>query len=52
MTGYIAQTAGGESPVGSVSYNMLFAVGLLLFAITLVVNIVSIAIVRRYRQAY
>ena len=27
MTGYIAQTAGGESPVGSTSYNTLFAVG-------------------------
>ena len=52
MTGYIAQTAGGESPVGSVSYNMLFAVGLLLFVITLIINIISIAIVRRYRQAY
>ena len=27
MTGFIAQTAGGENPVGSVDYNMLFAVG-------------------------
>ena len=52
MTGYIAATAGGENPVGSVSYNTLFAVGLLLFCITLVVNIISIALVRRYRQAY
>jgi phosphate transport system permease protein len=52
MTGFIAQTAGGENPVGSTSYNMLFAVGLLLFVITLVINFVSIAIVRRYRQAY
>ena len=52
MTGFIAQTAGGESPVGSVDYNMLFAVGLLLFLITLVINAISISIVRRYRQAY
>ncbi len=52
MTGFIAQTAGGENPVGSVDYNMLFAVGLLLFLMTLVVNMVSIAIVRRYRQVY
>ena len=52
MTGYMAQTTGGESPVGSVSYNSLFAVGLTLFVITLIINIVSIAIVRRYRQAY
>ena len=52
MTGFIAQTAGGENPVGSVDYNMLFAVGLLLFVITLVINLVSISIVRRYRQVY
>ena len=42
MTGFIAQTAGGESPVGSLSYNTLFAVGLLLFLITLVLNLISI----------
>jgi phosphate ABC transporter permease protein PstC len=52
MTGYIAQTAGGENPVGSVEYNSLFAVGLTLFLITLVINIISIALVRRFRQVY
>jgi phosphate transport system permease protein len=52
MTGYIANTASGENVVGSLSYNTLFAVGLLLFAITLVVNIISIALVRRLREAY
>ncbi len=52
MTGFIAQTAGGENPVGSVDYNMLFAVGLLLFLITLAINAISISFVRRFRQAY
>ncbi|MBA2639898.1 MAG: phosphate ABC transporter permease subunit PstC [Nocardioidaceae bacterium] len=52
MTGFIAQTAGGENPVGSVSYNTLFAVGLLLFAITLLINILSIRLVRRFREVY
>jgi phosphate transport system permease protein len=52
MTGFIAQTAGGENPVGSTSYNTLFAVGLLLFVMTLVINIISIAFVRRFRQVY
>jgi phosphate transport system permease protein len=52
MTGYIATTAGGENPVGSTSYNTLFAVGLLLFAITLVINIISVSLVRRFRQEY
>ena len=52
MTGFIAATSLGENPVGSVSYNTLFAVGLLLFCMTLVINLISIALVRRYRQAY
>jgi phosphate transport system permease protein len=52
MTGFIAATAGGENIVGSVSYNTLFAVGLLLFLITLVINIVSIRLVRRIREVY
>jgi phosphate transport system permease protein len=52
MTGFIAQAATGENPVGSLEYNTLFAVGLLLFAITLVINMVSIALVRRIREAY
>ncbi|MDF2966900.1 MAG: pstC [Nocardioidaceae bacterium] len=52
MTGYIAQTATGESTPGTLTYNTLFAVGLLLFAITLVINIISIRLVRRFREAY
>lgn len=52
MTAFIAITAQGENPVGSVSYNMLFAVGLLLFIITFIINAISIAFVRRFRQAY
>ncbi|MGI8901247.1 MAG: phosphate ABC transporter permease subunit PstC, partial [Nocardioides sp.] len=41
MTGFIATTAGGENAVGSTSYNTLFAVGMLLFVITLVMNAIS-----------
>lgn len=52
MTAFIAITAQGENPVGSVSYNMLFAVGLLLFVITFIINAISIAFVQRFRQAY
>ena len=52
MTGRIARTALGESPVGSIEYKYLFAVALFLFLITFVMNMVSIAIVRRFRQAY
>ncbi|MDZ5660855.1 phosphate ABC transporter permease subunit PstC [Nocardioides sp. zg-1308] len=52
MTGFMAQTAGGENPVGSIEYNNLFAVGMLLFVITLVLNLFSISFVRRFRQVY
>ena len=52
MTGFIATTAGGENAVGSTSYNELFAVGMLLFVLTLIINIISIALVRRFRQVY
>ncbi len=52
MTGFIAQTATGESTPGSLGYNTLFAVGLLLFVITLVFNLIAAAVVRRFREAY
>jgi phosphate ABC transporter permease protein PstC len=52
MTGFIAQAATGENAVGSLAYNTLYAVGLTLFVITLAVNIISIRLVRRYREAY
>lgn len=52
MTGFIANAALGDSRVGSLEYNTLYAVGLLLFILTLVINWISIAFVRRYREAY
>jgi phosphate ABC transporter permease protein PstC len=52
MTGFIANTALGDSRVGSLEYNTLFAVGLLLFAITLLINFISIRFVRRFREVY
>lgn len=52
MTGYIAQAATGELAVGSLGYDTLFAVGLSLFLITLTVNVISIRLVRRFREAY
>ena len=52
MTGFIAQTATGESTPGTLSYNTLFAVGLLLFVLTFLINMVSIRLVRKFREAY
>jgi len=52
MTGFIAQTATGESTPGSLTYNTLFAVGLLLFVVTFVINVIAGIIVRRIREEY
>ena len=53
MAGFIGFAGtGGEMTVGSVGYNTIFGVGSLLFVITLVLNFVSIRVVRRFRQAY
>jgi phosphate transport system permease protein len=52
MTGFIAQTATGESTPGTLTYNTLFAVGLLLFLLTLVFNLIAGVIVRRVREVY
>jgi phosphate transport system permease protein len=52
MTTFIAATAKGDVPVGSIGYQTLFAVGTLLFVLTFVMNLVSIRFVRRYRQVY
>ena len=52
MTAYIGVTATGDIATGTVEYDTIFAVGLLLFIMTLAMNLVSIRLVRRYRQVY
>jgi phosphate transport system permease protein len=52
MTAFIAATAKGDIATGSTAYKTVFAVGTLLFLITLVMNLISIRFVRKYRQVY
>lgn len=52
MTGFIAAAALGDSVQGTTDYNTLFAVGLTLFVITLLINLVSIKLVNRFREVY
>lgn len=52
MTGYIAQSVGGEAARGSFQYQALFAVGSTLFLMTLSLNLAAAAVVRRFRQEY
>ena len=52
MTAYIAITGTGDIATGTLEYNTIFAVGLVLFTMTLVMNMVSIRLVRKYREVY
>ena len=52
MTAFIAATGAGDVPVGSPEYKTIFAVGLTLFVMTFAMNIVSIRLVRKYREVY
>ncbi len=52
MTAYIVQLSLGEAPVGSLEYNTIFAVGLLLFFMTFGMNLLGFWVVRRFREVY
>jgi len=52
MTAYIASRATGEIAVGSIVYDTIFAVGALLFTITLAMNMLAIRFVNRFREVY
>lgn len=52
MTGYISRVSSGDLSYGTVDYQSIFAIGLLLFLITLVLNLVSIRVVRHFREVY
>ncbi|MEX2550934.1 MAG: phosphate ABC transporter permease subunit PstC [Nitriliruptoraceae bacterium] len=52
ITAYIAGTATGDIPTGTLTYDTIFAVGALLFAATFVLNMIAVRFVRRYREVY
>jgi len=52
ITGHIARISTGDLSYGSMDYKSLFALGLTLFIITLVMNLFSSMITRRFREAY
>lgn len=52
MTAYIVAVTSGEASYGSPKYLSLFAVGMVLFAITLSLNILSGFVLGRYREVY
>ncbi len=52
MTGHIARISGGDLPYGTVDYTSLFAIALMLFLVTLVLNLVSQWVVSKFREQY
>lgn len=52
MTAFIGRTATGDISTGGTAYYTVFAVGSLLFLITLTVNLIAIALVRKFREVY
>lgn len=52
ITGHIVRISGGDLSYDSIDYNSIFALALVLFLVTLVLNVVSQQVVRRFREEY
>jgi phosphate transport system permease protein len=52
MAAFIAATSRGDIPTSSIEYETIFVVAMTLFVVTLALNLVSIRLVRKYRQVY
>lgn len=52
MTAFIGRTATGDVATGTIAYDTIFAVGCVLFVMTLLMNTVAIRLVRRFREVY
>jgi len=52
MTAYIVQVSLGDTPAGTLEYRTIFAVGMLLFVGTFILNVVSMWLRQRYREEY
>lgn len=52
MTAYIVQVSLGDTPAGTVEYHSIFAVGLVLFLLTVAANIVARFVVKHFQETY
>ena len=52
MAAFIAGTAGGDIGQGSIEYKTIFAIGLTLFVVTLILNALAIRLDNKYLQVY
>ena len=52
MTGYMVRISGGDLSYQSLDYKSIYAIGLVVFGVTLLLNIISQRIVARFREVY
>jgi phosphate transport system permease protein len=52
MTGHIVRISGGDLSYNSIDYSSIFAIGMLLFLMTLGLNLLSRYVISRFREEY
>ena len=52
MTGYMVRISGGDLSYQSLDYKSIYAIGLVVFVVTLILNIISQRVVARFREVY
>lgn len=52
MTAYIVQVSMGDTPRGTLEYSSIFAVGMSLFVLTFILNVMSFRLRKRFREIY
>ena len=52
MTAVIVQISKGDTPAGSLAFQTIFSVGVTLFLMTLILNLISNKLVRKFRHVY
>ncbi|MFQ5588035.1 MAG: phosphate ABC transporter permease subunit PstC [Nitrospiria bacterium] len=52
VTAYIVQVSMGDTPTGTIEYNTIFVAGMSLFLLTLVLNVLSFLLRKRFREVY
>jgi phosphate transport system permease protein len=52
ITTFMGSAAKGDNASGTIGYEAIFACGLTLFLLTLLMNMIAIRFVRKYREVY
>ena len=52
MTGHIVRISGGDLSFDTIDYDSIFAIAFALFVMTMILNVISRRVVRRFRQEY